>query len=392
MEVLCRKNLFQLNVPFDPGFLDESSIDLHLTEEAYRMLKGSVKPSRDCTYRDFLDRAELAEKLKPSIDGIYTLEARKTYAFKLRERLGRQLADLDIFGQATAKSSVGRVDVLARLIVDGMDTYECFNPRALDKGSPGSGEMYLEVTPITFSVQVKAGDSLSQLRLFYGDPKHVEVVGPGLYRAVFGDVGKADGCLNVEVSNTDIGGLSTAAFCAKSESFCAKSMTEACPPIPLWTLPGQKRGTVDPTKCWGLRACDDLARLEIQSEEFYILRSKERISVPRGIAVYCRASDETIGEMRIHYAGFVHPWFGRRREKGKGTPLIFEVRGHQVKVSLAHGERMANLTFYRMSEDAPEPDPSPYENQELELSKFFAPWPTRLKYREGVHDGAVEAS
>lgn len=29
-----------------------------------------------------------------------------------------------------------------------------------------------------------------------------------------------------------------------------------------------------------------------------------------GVAVYCRPSDETIGEMRIHYAGFVHPGFG----------------------------------------------------------------------------------
>jgi dCTP deaminase len=348
------------------------------------MVKGSVKPSRECTYKNFLDQRELAKRLKKERGGVYSLNGRTTYVFKLREHLGRQLADLDIWGQATAKSSVGRVDVLVRLIVDGMDTYESFDPSALKEGSPGSGEMYLEVTPITFDVQVRADVSLSQLRLFYGDPRRVEVVGRGLYRAVFGDIGKRDGCLNVEVSNTNIGGLPTAAFCAKSKS-------ETCPSVPLWTPRGQKRGTIDPTKCWGLRACDDAARMEIKSEEFYILRSKERISVPKGIAVYCRASDETIGEMRIHYAGFVHPWFGRRRIKGKGTPLIFEVRGHQVKVSLAQGERMANLTFYRMSEDAPEPEPSPYEDQELELSKFFSPWPTKLKYKEGANDGTVEA-
>jgi dCTP deaminase len=384
MEVLCRKNLFQLNVPFDPAILDESSIDLHLTGEAYEMLKGSVKPSRECTYREFLDQAELAEKLKPSQGGTYSLEARKTYVFKLRERLGRQLADLRIFGRATAKSSVGRVDVLARLIVDGMDTYECFDPKSLDKGSSGSGEMYLEVTPITFKVEVKADISLSQLRLFYGEPRHVEVTGGELFRAVFGEIGKTDGSLAVKISDTDIGGLPAAAFCADSGRTSALT-------IPLWTPEGQKRGSVDPMMCWGLRPSSPTGRLEIQAEKFYILRSRERISLPGGIAVYCRASDETIGEMRIHYAGFVHPWFGRRREKGKGTPLIFEVRGHQVNVSLADGERMANLTFYRMSEDAPEPTPSPYENQELELSKFFAQWPTKLKYKEGTDDGAVEA-
>ena len=53
---------------------------------------------------------------------------------------------------APAKSTVGRVDVLARLIVDGMRTYEIFNPIGLKKGL---GEMYLEITPITFDVKVK---------------------------------------------------------------------------------------------------------------------------------------------------------------------------------------------------------------------------------------------
>jgi dCTP deaminase len=77
----------------------------------------------------------------------------------------------------------------------------------------------------------------------------------------------------------------------------------------------------------------------------------EHISLSGEIAVYCRAIDETIGEMRIHYAGFVHPLFGRERKDRKhGTPLIFEVRGHDVGVTLTDGEKMARLTFYRMSE------------------------------------------
>jgi deoxycytidine triphosphate deaminase len=70
---------------------------------------------------------------------------------------------------------------------------------------------------------------------------------------------------------------------------------------------------------------------------------------------------------------------------------MFEVRGHQVNVRLADGERMANLTFYRMSKDAPEPEPSPYEDQILKLSKFFQDWPDRLKTPEGAKDGTVEA-
>ena len=125
--------------------------------------------------------------------------------------------------------------------------------------------------------------------------------------------------------------------------------------------------------------------------KFYILRSKERLSVPAGIAIYCRASDETIGEMRIHYAGFVHPLFGLKRNDGKiGTPLIFEVRGHQVHVNLTDGEKMANLTFYRMSEVSDgEARPTKYENQTLQLSKFFTQWPESL--RKVDDDGTVES-
>jgi deoxycytidine triphosphate deaminase len=99
-----------------------------------------------------------------------------------------------------------------------------------------------------------------------------------------------------------------------------------------------------------------------------------------GIAVYCRAIDETIGEMRIHYAGFAHPFFGRERaDRQTGTPLIFEVRGHDVKVTLTDGEKMARLIFYRMSEDCRLPkqktrrQKSGYENQTLKLSEFFSP-------------------
>jgi dCTP deaminase len=107
--------------------------------------------------------------------------------------------------------------------------------------------------------------------------------------------------------------------------------------------------------------------------------------VPAGVAVYGRAIDETIGEMRIHYAGFVHPFFGTKRQDGRiGTPLIFEVRGHDVNVVLKHGEKMAGLIFYRMSEDAKEKTKEEtrkkptFMNQDLTLSNYFAKWPEEL--------------
>jgi len=351
---------------------DLSSLDLSLSNEAYRMIPGAVKPVGDKPYGWFVKTEHLARELSPEPDGSFLLEAKGTYVFKLNERLERGLSEIDVHGQATAKSSVGRVDVLTRLIVDGMVTYESFDPVGLRRGS---GDMYLEVTPITFPVRVCPGISLSQLRFFYGAP--VDLRSEVLYRTIFNDPDKNDGTLNVDLQNTDVGGLPAAAFRAESSS------PEET--IPLWITDTPP----DPCRHWSLKQSEN-DRLTIETERFYILRSKERIAVPPGIAVYCRASDETIGEMRIHYAGFVHPWWGLKRMDGtRGTPLIFEVRGHQVNVSLAHGERMATLTFYRMSQDAEEGEPTGYESQKLQLSKFFAPWPERLRRSA---DGRLEAA
>jgi hypothetical protein len=53
------------------------------------------------------------------------------------------------------------------------------------------------------------------------------------------------------------------------------------------------------------------------------------------------------------------------------------VRGHDVDANLIHGEKMARMTFYRMSEDAvPDQDTNKqaYNEQTLKLSTFFGDW------------------
>jgi dCTP deaminase len=117
--------------------------------------------------------------------------------------------------------------------------------------------------------------------------------------------------------------------------------------------------------------------LTIDVDRFYILRSIERLCLPDDIAVTGMAYSENLGELRIHYAGFAHPWFGmERQDQKKGTPLIFEVRAHSFPIVLRHEEVFATIKFYKMSKPIPpkdkEPEPNDYTNQELKLSNFFA--------------------
>src|SRR5665213_385496 len=253
-KILCAEALFTIEPDSIDKAVDNSAVDLSLSDQGYEMIHGSLKPDGSRPYIYFLNKKDLARRLVTEDDGSYVLTRKKTYIFKIREHLERDLGRIGVYGQATAKSSVGRVDVLARLIVDGMNTYESFDPSGLERQS---GEMYLEITPITFNVRVRPGISLSQLRLFYGNPKDAEIRGPELYKTVFkGSDFSTDGGLAVDLNNTQIGGIEASAFCAEEprEEVVIQLWDEnaAGSPCPYWKLKYSKpaRGLeIEPDHC-----------------------------------------------------------------------------------------------------------------------------------------------
>lgn len=346
-----------------------SSFDLHLTDEVYRMKKGAIKPDGAKYFHRYLNKSNIAERIQPNNNNIFILERESTYVVKLQESFPytTELKEAEIYGRATAKSSVGRVDVLARLIVDGMYEYESFNPDNIEKSS---GEMFLEVTPITFKVGIKKDIPLSQLRLFFGRPEDSEINSHLLYRSTLrtstGEE-KNDQTLTVSLKDEVISNKKVIAYKAKKVDKV----------VNLW---GEEENLA--SEFWDLVEIQEEQctfnsenRLIIEKDSFYILKSDENISLPPSIAVYCKAMDESLGEMRIHYAGFVHPFFGYKREDGmSGTPLIFEVRGHDLIINLNHREKLAKLLFYRMSEEPEKKKEEKYDTQSLTLSKFFRPF------------------
>jgi len=349
-------------------FSDASSIDLRLSKEGWNMKKGSIKPCGSDYEENFLNNKNFAERLKPEKDGSFLLQWKECYAFRLQESLAPGIYGTKIYGQATAKSSVGRVDVIARLIIDGQHQYDYFDPNHTYKAS---GNMFVEIIPISFGVKVKEGTRVTQIRFFYGEIEKALITEEEFIKDIL--VGSQDGkgFLSVDLNDCEINGHKVCAFRAR------KDIDRNCF-IPLWDAEQKP----NPCDYWEFKKSED-SRLRIETDRFYLIRSKERISLPPGVAVYARAMDESLGEMRIHYAGFVHPFFGYQRPDGKGTPLIFEVRGHNIDVNLKNGERLAKLMFYRMSEPAdPKKDrdkDSTYGRQELQLSKYFPNWPKKIK-------------
>ena len=112
-------------------------------------------------------------------------------------------------------------------------------------------------------------------------------------------------------------------------------------------------------------------RIILDPGAFYILVSREAVTIPPDCAAEMSPYLAMVGEFRVHYAGFFDPGFGH------GVPArgVLEVRCHEAPFVLEHGQVVGRLVYERMA-DAPRTlygttIASNYQGQGLKLSKHF---------------------
>ncbi len=376
---LCEESVIQ-GSPDSQAAASLSAFDLTLSAQGWKM-RGAIKGNPDQPYSEILTSKDFVER-EFDINHTTTLEPLCTYVFRVKEKLDlSRFPNLLIYGHASGKSSVGRLDVLVRLIADYSSGYdEVRPPPQAAMGYPLS--LYAEVTPISFHVRVHEGIALNQLRLFAGRPEWSELTAdqlsifPSLLFNRRKEAIRANSMqeLSVDVSAVELGkNRKLSGYEAKEgikEPLDLTSFKKLDPAF-FWDLitPRRNKDDLFPDHAW--TSGDTLF---IKPNRFYILRSQERFRLPLDIAAFVHPMTESVGDIRIHYAGFIHPGFGLAREEG--TPLIFEVRAYNVPTFLRHGEKMAVIKYHRMSEAAEGTDSArdSYQGQELTLSKFFKPW------------------
>ena len=136
--------------------IQPASIDLRLGEVAYRV-RASFLPGARASVRDKLDllsmhRIDLTQGAVLEKDCVYIVPLCEYLA--LRHRTS---------AFANPKSSIGRLDVFARVITD--------NGTEFDRIRDGyKGPLYAEISPRSFSILVRSGSSLVQLRVRRGSP------------------------------------------------------------------------------------------------------------------------------------------------------------------------------------------------------------------------------
>ena len=283
------------------------------------------------------------------LTNIAVLEKGCVYVVPLLERLA---LPADLSAAANAKSSTGRLDLLTRTITDGGTEF--------DRVAQGyAGPLYAEICPRSFSVLVRPGMRLNQLRLRRGQAvlTDAELRDLDAREPLVGGKALIDQGLGFSVDLRPSGG-DLVGYRARPHS---------------GVIDLDRIGAYDARDFWDeLRTGD--GRLILDPGAFYILVSRESVAIPADCAAEMAPYLAMAGEFRVHYAGFFDPGFGIGAA-GAGARGVLEVRCHEAPFALEHGQVVGRLVYERM---AARPDRlygagirSNYQGQGLKLAKQF---------------------
>lgn len=359
LEQLIRRGAISAPVPFAQGQIQPASLDLRLGMTAYRM-PYSLLPHQQRWLalhptHDALERLSLTEGA--------VLHKGQIYLIPLLESL-----DLPshVEGRTNPKSTTGRSDLFCRVLTTGSTRFDLI-PAGY------RGPLFLEVFPRSFSVHVKTGLSLTQLRLHVGQTtwndittRTVHTMSPLAYHPETG------GPLHLDHLMPD-GLLCRVTLPAPHQIAAFRAKTEA----PVLDL--TQRGTADPTQYWDPLFSRSNRTLILEPESFYLLGSYERLAVPLFSAAEVAAYELSLGELRTHYAGFFDPGFGVHSDGPLGTPAVLEVRPHDLPCLIEDQQPLFKISYASLqSHPTTAYGPSigsTYHAQGLTLSKHFRPWP-----------------
>jgi dCTP deaminase len=344
-----------------PDQVQPASIDLRLGNFAYPM-DTSFLPGRGVKVMDKMRQLdERFEDFKIDLRNGAVLEKGRVYVIPLLEEIDLKS---DVAGFANPKSSTGRLDILTRLIADDGTVFD-----QVEKGY--KGQLYIEVAPRSFSVVVKTGTRLNQLRFRRSRTNPHSITIDDWKQLI------SEGQIVNEAQSNDEPGMLRFTVDLKGDAkpgtLIGYRSKKHASRIDL------ERRDYDPLDFWEPIRFHKNSSLILDPDEFYILMTKEAIAVPPDYAAEMLPYDTRAGEFRVHYAGFFDPGFGWNAKTGKAGSSrgVLEVRSHEVPFLLEHGQTVGWLRYERM---AARPDilygqeiASNYQGQSLKLAKQFLP-------------------
>ena len=332
----------------DDDQIQPASLDLRLAETAYRV-RASFLPGASGSVMDKIGKLAYH---KVDLRQGAVLETGCVYLVPLMEVLALPERTA---GFANPKSSTGRIDVFTRLITDFGSAFD-----TVPAGY--KGHLYLEVSPRTFPILVRAGSRLSQLRFRRGSPSHSDAETKRLHE----ETGLVNGAANIDqglgVSIDLRGDAQTGLVGYRGKRHAG-------------LIDVDQKGALPVSQYWEPIYHDDTNEIILDPDEFYILASREAVTIPASHAAEMVPFDPLVGEFRVHYAGFFDPGFGMNEAGGADSRAVLEVRSREVPFILEHGQIIGRLIYERLT-DMPKTLygsglNSNYQAQGLKLSKHF---------------------
>ena len=363
---LIHKNVINSENGIEKDLIQPASIDLRLGIKAWRV-PASFLPGKGNKVSSRLK--DLAMHEFSLIDGA-VLECGCVYIVKLLENVS--LTD-NLTGIANPKSSTGRLDVFTRLIVDGAMEFE-------EVPAGYQGPLYAEISPRTFSVLVRTGSRLNQLRLRRGQSftsdKEMEILQEHVGLVRYQDnINLPDKIKNgVPLSVDLVGENGLIGYKARKHSM----LIDIDKPNHYKRELFWEKITVEDLLYRGgdYQNKKNQGSLILSPDAFYILASKEYVSVPSKYAAEMRAYDTKVGEFRAHYAGFFDPGFGLTELGASKTKAVLEVRSHDVPFLIEQDQTVCRLVYEPMA-NVPSilygeaGSSNNYQAQGLKLAKHF---------------------
>ena len=300
--------------------LQPASLDLTISNTCYRIKASFIPNNRPIS--KIISELMLA---KIDLSKEFLLERNCIYLCEINEKLK---LPKEIKGKANPKSTTGRLDIFTRIITEHGSEYDFIDYNY-------KGKLYLEIIPQSFSIKIKKNISLNQIRF---------------YKGADNESTQREQKISVHIKKGTV------------SAYKAKKITSS--------IDMSKINYYEKDMYWE-KIIPKEDYFIIEKDEFYILRSKERIIIPNDSAAELEPFNDSFGNFRVHYAGFFDPGFGN----DNGLPAVLELRAYDTPFIIRDGQLVGQLNYYKIEEIKNNfygrGIKSNYHNQSLKLAKQF---------------------
>lgn len=236
------------------------------------------------------------------------------------------------FASTSSKSSIGRVDLMVRTIFDNSGLYDIIPKNT-------TTNLWLEVTPQSFNIKIKEGMALNQMMIFEESKNFVDFKSE---KFIYNHTGK------VLENKTHNNALLLSLQVGENEFIGYEAISTSS------VIDLEKIGEYNWQEFFR-KINSTEGKIILEKDRFYILTTKEKISIPYNFSAEMVPFSHLVGELRAHYAGFFDPGFGySENEEINGSIGVLEVRPHET-ISVYDGQPICLMEFFKNKENPTKP-------------------------------------